>query len=125
MTRKTLLTLLFAALGIFLIAAAAHADTDALHGDRPGPSPIDGARDLSVKGLTTPASSIRIERILTLVKQRSDDPKVLGQIRHKLAALPADKLQMISSLSERITSRAGEAGTDVAYLLMTTLIILS
>ncbi|MHB8883067.1 MAG: hypothetical protein ACYC69_16350 [Thermodesulfovibrionales bacterium] len=125
MTTKRLFTVLFAVLGIFLVAAAADAGAAALPGDLPGPDLIGGAGNLSAAGLTTPAPSLRIERILTLVKQRSDDPKVLGRIRHKLAGLPDDKLQMISSLSERILARAGKTGTDVAYLLMTTLIILS
>jgi hypothetical protein len=80
---------------------------------------------LSDQGLLAPADASRIERILTIVRTRSDDPRVLGQIRHKLLSISGERLLMISSLSDSIIAPAGDARNDVAYLLMTTLIILS
>ena len=136
MTRKKLLAMLLITISVFIVAATGyaedrtplttvHAGASASPGDFIDSSLFSGSGKLSEKRVLQPEYSSRIDRILTLVRTRSDDPKVLGQIRHKLLGISGERLLMISSLSDRITARTGETGNDVAYLLMTTLIILS
>lgn len=67
----------------------------------------------------------RTLRVLSLVESRTSDPRVLSQIRHKLSTVSDGQLQMLSSLSERVVSRGGKAESDVAFLLLTALIIFS
>ena len=136
MIRKKLLAMLFMTMSAFIVAetghaedrkpiTAVHASVSASSEDLIDASLFSGSVKLSEKGVLPPASSAQIDKILTLVRTKSDDPRVLGQIRHKLLAISGERLLMISSLSDRITAQAGETGNDVAYLLMTTLIILS
>jgi hypothetical protein len=136
MTGKKLFAMLLITISVFVVAATGHAEdrkplTSVQVGVSASPGDFSDAflfgesGKLSEKEVLPPAYSARIDRILTLVRTRSDDPRVLGQIRHKLLAISGERLLMISSLSDRITAQAGETGNDVAYLLMTTLIILS
>ena len=122
MTKKKFFAMLLIALSVLVVASTVHAeelnppasghtDTTASHG--------------AYSGLSPSADSSRIDSILSIVRMRSDDPRILGQIRHKLLAISGERLLMISSLSDRIIAQAGEPGTDVAYLLLTSLIILS
>jgi hypothetical protein len=136
MTGKYLLAMLLITISVFIVAATGHAD------DRHSLTPVhasasaslgnfidatlfSGSGTSSEKEIRPPADSSRIDRILALVRTKSDNPIVLGQIRHKLFAISGERLMMISSLSDRIIAQAGETETDVAYLLMATLIILS
>ncbi|MGC2061777.1 MAG: hypothetical protein WA610_02285 [Thermodesulfovibrionales bacterium] len=69
--------------------------------------------------------SPRILRVLSLIETKTDDQKVLKQIRHKLTNMGEERLGMITSLSERIISKGQEAESEVAFLLLTALIIFS
>ncbi|MBA4373616.1 MAG: hypothetical protein C0402_12250 [Thermodesulfovibrio sp.] len=71
------------------------------------------------------SSQSRILRVLSLIEKKTDNPKVLGQIRHKLTNMGEERLRMITSLSERIINRGQEAESEVAFLLLTALIIFS
>ncbi len=125
MTGKKLFAMLVITVSVFIVAATGHAGSTASPGNFTDASAFGESGKLSEKGMLQPAYSSKIDRILTLVRTKSDDPRVLGQIRHKLLGISGERLLMISSLSDRIIAHDGETGTDVAYLLMTTLIILS
>jgi hypothetical protein len=64
-------------------------------------------------------------KVLSVVERRVGDEKLLKKIRDKLPALSDDRLQMIASLSEKIVADDHSARTDIAFLILTTLIILS
>lgn len=67
----------------------------------------------------------RVLRVISLIEKKTDNQKVLAQIHHKLTNIGEERLRMISSLSERITSKGQEAESEVAFLLLTALIIFS
>jgi len=69
--------------------------------------------------------SSEISRILSVIERRVGDKTLLKKIAAKLPALSDDRLQMIASLSERIAAEDHGAKTDIAFLLLTTLIIFS
>jgi len=64
-------------------------------------------------------------KVLSVVEKRVGDERLLKKIKDKLPALSDDRLQMIASLSEKIGADDHSAQTDIAFLILTTLIIFS
>lgn len=64
-------------------------------------------------------------KVLSVLKKRVGDERLLKKIEDKLPALSDDRLRMMVSLSERIAADNHGAKTDIAFLLLTTLIIFS
>jgi hypothetical protein len=64
-------------------------------------------------------------KVLSVVEKRVGNERLLKKIRDKLPALSDDRLKMIASLSEKIDADDHSAQTDIAFLLLTTLIIFS
>lgn len=75
--------------------------------------------------ITFGPADARILKVISLLEKKTDDPKVIERLRHKLAALGEKRLQMVSSLSDRILDHRHEAEADVAFLLVTALIVFS
>jgi hypothetical protein len=63
--------------------------------------------------------------VLSVLEKRVGDQRLLGKIRDKLPTLSEDRLRMIASLSERVAVDDHSAKTDIAFLLLTALIIFS
>jgi hypothetical protein len=68
-----------------------------------------------------------ILKILSVLGKKTDDPNLLRKAKEKLFTLSNMQAQLIASLSDRISGAGGEntVGTDIAFLLITALIILS
>jgi hypothetical protein len=66
-----------------------------------------------------------ISTILSVLENRSSDRKILDKAAEKLSAMNKRDLQLISSLCDRITVDGGTAGADIAFSLITAMIILS
>ncbi|MEJ2695419.1 MAG: hypothetical protein P8013_02110 [Candidatus Sulfobium sp.] len=64
-------------------------------------------------------------KVLSVVKKRVQDERLLKKIEEKLPALSDNRLQMVVSLSEQISSEGHSAKQDFAFLLLTTLIVFS
>jgi len=64
-------------------------------------------------------------KILSVLKGRIEDPKLIQKVEDKLSTLREDRLHMVVSLSERITDGDRGVETDIAFFLLTTLIIFS
>jgi hypothetical protein len=64
-------------------------------------------------------------KILSVLAIRSSDGKVLGRAAEKLSAMNDRDLRLISSLCDRISADGGTAGADIAFSLMTAMIVLS
>lgn len=64
-------------------------------------------------------------KILSVLAIRSPDGKVLGKAAEKLSAMNDRDLRLISSLCDRISADDGTAGADIAFSLMTAMIVLS
>jgi hypothetical protein len=64
-------------------------------------------------------------KILSILAIRSSDGKVLGKAAEKLSAMNDRDLRLISSLCDRISADQGTAGADIAFSLITAMIVLS
>lgn len=64
-------------------------------------------------------------KVISVVKERVKDKRLLKKIEDKLPELTDSRLRMIVSLSERIGTGGRDAKKDFAFLLLTTLIVFS
>ena len=64
-------------------------------------------------------------KILSVLAIRSSGEKVLGKAAEKLSAMNDRDLRLISSLCDRISADRGTAGADIAFSLVTAMIVLS
>jgi hypothetical protein len=68
---------------------------------------------------------IDVTRILSVFEKKVEDPKLLERTREKLLTLGDTQFSLISSLSEQIIKEGNQPGVDIAFLLITILIVLS
>ena len=73
----------------------------------------------------SPGQPSDMVRVFSLFETKIGDQRVLSRIRYKLSLLSEERLRTLASLSERIIREGREAQADVAFLLLTTLIIFS
>jgi hypothetical protein len=66
-----------------------------------------------------------VSKIVSVLAIRSSDGKVLGKAAEKLSAMNNRDLRLISSLCDRISADGGTAGADIAFSLITAMIVLS
>ncbi len=66
-----------------------------------------------------------VNKIMVMMRTKITDPKLLEKTREKLLTLNDSELVLITSLSEKITKDRERPATDIAFLLITVLIILS
>jgi hypothetical protein len=64
-------------------------------------------------------------KILSVLALRSPGGKVLGRAAEKLSAMNDRDLRLIASLCDRISADGGTAGADIAFSLITAMIVLS
>ena len=64
-------------------------------------------------------------KILSLLEKKVDDQKMLERAREKLFTLKEPQFSLIASLSEQIVKEEGQPGVDIAFLLITILMVLS
>ena len=64
-------------------------------------------------------------KILSVLAIRSAEVKALGKAADKLANMPDRDLQLLLSLCDRISADRGTAGAEIAFSLVTALIVLS
>ncbi|MHB8770479.1 MAG: hypothetical protein ACYC7J_05745 [Syntrophales bacterium] len=68
---------------------------------------------------------IAVAKILSALAVRSADGRALGKAADKLANMNDRDLRLISSLCDRISADRGTASADLAFSLVTALIVLS
>jgi len=66
-----------------------------------------------------------ISKILPVLENRVGDPILRRKTIDKLATLSDEKIRLISSLCEKIAQNSSAAGSDIAFSLVSILIILS
>jgi hypothetical protein len=66
-----------------------------------------------------------VMKILSVLKERVGDQESLERAKGKLFTLKDSEFNLINSLSEQITKEGERPGVDIAFLLITALIILS
>lgn len=63
-------------------------------------------------------------RILSSLEGKIGGEKLLEKVKDKLSALDDAQVRLLASLSERMANHGSAAGADLAFLLLTALIIL-
>lgn len=66
-----------------------------------------------------------VQKILCVLEKRIGDQKLLEKTKGKLVTLERSELDLITSLSEQMTKEGERPGVDLAFLLITALIILA
>ena len=66
-----------------------------------------------------------VSKILSVLALRSSGGKVIGRAAEKLSAMNDSDLRLIASLCDRISVDGGTAGADIAFSLITAMIVLS
>jgi hypothetical protein len=66
-----------------------------------------------------------VMKILSVLEKKIGDQKSLEKAKEKLFALRDSQFHLIASLSEQIAREGDKPGVDIAFLLITALIILS
>jgi hypothetical protein len=79
----------------------------------------------SNSGYAEIADKNAVSKIVSVLAIRSSDGKALGKAAEKLTAMSNRDLRLISSLCDRISADGGTAGADIAFSLMTAMIVLS
>jgi hypothetical protein len=64
-------------------------------------------------------------KILSVLESRTTDRTVLDKAADKLSTMEGRRLRLLSSLCDRISEDSAAAGADIAFSLMTVLIVLS
>jgi len=64
-------------------------------------------------------------KIVSVLRSRTADRTILDKAKDKLSTMEDRRLRILSSLCDRISEDAHAAGADIAFSLMTVLIVLS
>jgi len=64
-------------------------------------------------------------KVLSVLENRMGDRKLIEKAEKKLLTLSGKKTHLIATLSERIANSEDTPGTDIAFLLIIALIVLS
>jgi hypothetical protein len=83
--------------------------------DRVGLQNISGA----------PGAQAEISKVLEVLESKMEDQKLLETAKQKLLTLDRNHTRLLSSLCDVIATDGQTAGSDVAFLLVTILIVLS
>jgi hypothetical protein len=66
-----------------------------------------------------------VSKILTLLEFKNSNQRILDKAAGKLHAMNERELRLMSSLCDRISVRSNSAGADIAFSLITAMIVLS
>ncbi len=66
-----------------------------------------------------------VAKIVSVLEIRSSDRKILDKAAEKLSVMNKRDIQLISSLCDRISVGGDTAGADIAFSLITAMIVLS
>ena len=64
-------------------------------------------------------------KVLAVMEKRVNNREVFEKVKNKLPALEVKRLKMLASLSDRMAASADEPQSNIAFLLVATLIIFS
>jgi hypothetical protein len=104
---------------VLLAAVFFFVDSPAASAGVPGSSYGNYHRDTGI------GRKAETEVILSVLEDRIDDPRLLAKTKEKLSILTGEKIHLIASLCNRISADGQTAGADIAFSLVTALIVLS
>lgn len=94
-----------------------------------GVSPAAGLSGTAASFLPKPDQAIGhrgdLQKVLSVVEHRTKDGKVMEKMREKLSTLGDRELHLAASLCERIARDDDSARSDIAFSIVTALIVLS
>lgn len=94
-----------------------------------GASPAAGRYGTAAPTLPRPDQAFGhradLRQVLSVVEHRTKDGKVLERMRDKLSTLGDRELRLAASLCERISRNDDTARADIAFSIVTALIVLS
>ncbi len=64
-------------------------------------------------------------RVLAVLEQRMDDRRLIDKVKYKLSTMSGKRLHLAVSLSEQAADNGPGVKADIAFLLLTTLIVFS
>ncbi len=66
-----------------------------------------------------------VSKVMSVLESRKPDKRALEKAASKMSDVNEHNLRLMSSLCDRITADAGTPAADLAYSLLTALIVLS
>jgi len=72
-----------------------------------------------------PALNVAMLKILPVLEDKIENRKLLDKSKEKLYAMDSRELNLVAALCEKISDEGQTVSTDIAFLLVTALIVLS
>ena len=93
-------------------------------GMSPAFGPQEIAAPLLLKTEKTIGHEAELQRVLSVIERRTTDGKVLEKMQKKLVTLGERELHLAASLCERIARDDDSAGANIAFSIVTAMIVL-
>ena len=89
-------------------------------------SPAHGAADAQRQSIVRkPALNVEMLKILPVLEDKIENRKLLEKSKEKIYAMNSRELHLVAALCEKISDEGQTVSTDIAFLLVTALIVLS
>ncbi len=89
-------------------------------------SPVHGAVDLRKRStVREPAANVEMVKILPVLEGKIGDRQLLEKSKEKIYAMDDREVRLIAALCEKISTERQGLSSDIAFLLVTALIVLS
>lgn len=89
-------------------------------------SPAHGAETAQKQAITPgPALNLEMLKILPVLEEKIGDKNLLKKSKEKILAMDSRELRLVAALCERISDEKQTVSSDIAFLLVTALIVLS
>ena len=89
-------------------------------------SPVHGAETaLRQSIIRQPALKVEMLKILPVLEEKIGDRNLLEKSKEKIFAMNSRELHLVAALCEKISDEGQTVSSDIAFLLVTALIVLS
>jgi len=89
-------------------------------------SPAYGAANLQRQSIVRePALNVEMLKILPVLEEKIDNRKLLEKSKEKIYAMNSLELHLVAALCEKISDEGQTVSSDIAFLLVSALIVLS
>jgi hypothetical protein len=76
-------------------------------------------------GVVTAAEKGELNKILPVLEDKIPDRKLLEKSKEKIYSMGKNEVRLVAALCEKISDEGENAGSDIAFFLVTALIVLS
>jgi hypothetical protein len=89
-------------------------------------SPAHGAKTAQRQSIVRePALNVEVHSILPVLEYKIGDRELLAKSKEKIFAMNSRELHLVAALCEKISEEGQTVSSDIAFLLVTALIVLS